>query len=93
MRPIVSCLLLFALAGCNRHRAADVTLDADAAQRNATAAKTLADIAAAEEASRGAPPAVHDAASPRPDASPAGEQITDDDVTADSDEQDAQGNE
>jgi hypothetical protein len=52
--------LLLALAGCNRHQAADVTLDADAAQRNATAAKTLADIAAADAASRGPAPAVHD---------------------------------
>jgi hypothetical protein len=54
--------LLLALSACNRHRAADVTLDADAAQRNATAAKTLSDLAAADGASRGPAPAVRDAA-------------------------------
>jgi hypothetical protein len=47
---------LLALAGCNRHGAADVTLDADAATRNATAAKTLDDLAAAAAASQGPPP-------------------------------------
>ncbi len=46
-------VLLLALAACNRHGVADVTLDADAAQRNATATKTLSDLAAAEAASRG----------------------------------------
>jgi hypothetical protein len=55
--PLTSLLLLGA---CNRSGAADVTLDADAAQRNATAAKTLADIAAADAASRGPAPVVHD---------------------------------
>jgi hypothetical protein len=55
--------LLLLLAACNRHRVADVTLDADAAQRNATTAKTLADLAAADDASRGPAPAVHDNAS------------------------------
>jgi hypothetical protein len=54
--------LLLALAACNRHGVADVTLDADAAQRNATAAKTLGDLAAADAASQGPAPAVHDAA-------------------------------
>ena len=53
--------LLLALAGCNRSGVADVTLDADAAQRNATAAKTLDDLAAATAASRGPAPVVRDA--------------------------------
>jgi hypothetical protein len=47
---------LLALAGCNREGVADVTLDADAAQRNATAAKTRDDLAAADAASRGPAP-------------------------------------
>jgi hypothetical protein len=51
---------LLLLAACNRQGAADVTLDADAAQRNATAAKTLADLAAADAASRGPAPVVRD---------------------------------
>ena len=54
--------LLLALAACNRQGVADVTLDADAAQRNATAAKTLGDLAAADAASQGPAPAVRDAA-------------------------------
>ncbi len=54
--------LLLALAACNRHGVADVTLDADAAQRNTTAAKTQSDLAAADAASQGPAPAVHDAA-------------------------------
>ena len=54
--------LLLALAACNRQGVADVTLDADAAQRNATAAKTLGDLAAAAAASQGPAPAVRDAA-------------------------------
>ena len=54
-------LLLLGLAGCNRHGVADVTLDADAAQRNATAAKTLTDLVAADAASQGAAPIVRDA--------------------------------
>ena len=62
--------LLLALTACNRHGVADVTLDADAAQRNATAAKTLADLAAADAMSRGPAPAVHDA-SPAPAAAAA----------------------
>ena len=53
--------LLLVLAGCNRSGVADVTLDADAAQRNATAAKTLGDLSAANAASRGPAPVVHDA--------------------------------
>lgn len=54
--------LLLILAGCNRSGVADVTLDADATQRNATAAKTLGDLAAATAASRGPAPLVRDAA-------------------------------
>lgn len=54
-------LLTIALGACNRHGVADVTLDAAAAQRNATAAKTLADLQAAADASRGPPPIVQDA--------------------------------
>ncbi len=49
------------MAACNRGGVADVTLDADAAQRNATSAKTLDDLAAATAASRGPAPIVHDA--------------------------------
>jgi hypothetical protein len=55
IRPLAMAALL-ALAGCNREGVADVTLDADAAQRNATAAKTLDDLAAADAASRGPAP-------------------------------------
>ena len=62
MKPRFALALLLALSACNRHHAADVTLDADAAQRNTTAAKTLADLAAADGASRGPAPAVRDAA-------------------------------
>ena len=58
-------LLLLGLAGCNRHGVADVTLDADAAQRNATAAKTQADLAAADAAAQGPAPIVRDAAPAR----------------------------
>jgi len=54
-------LLLLGLTACNRHGVADVTLDADATQRNATAAKTVSDLQAAEAASRGPAPIVHDA--------------------------------
>jgi len=54
-------VLLLGLTGCNRHGVADVTLDAAAAQRNATAAKTLADLQAAGDASQGPAPIVHDA--------------------------------
>lgn len=60
IRRFVPLLLLAGLAACNRHGVADVTLDADAAQRNATSAKTLADLAAADEASQGEAPVVHD---------------------------------
>lgn len=58
-------LLLLGLAGCNRHGVADVTLDADAAQRNATAAKTLTDLAAADAASQGPTPIMRDASPAR----------------------------
>jgi hypothetical protein len=61
MKRLLALGLLVGLAACNRHGVADVTLDAAAAQRNATAAKTAADLAAAEDASRGPAPAVHDA--------------------------------
>jgi len=54
-------ILLVGLAACNRHGVADVTLDADAAQRNATQAKTLGDLAAADAASQGPVPIVRDA--------------------------------
>jgi len=60
MGRLLPLLLLAGLASCNRHGVADVTLDADAAQRNATSAKTLADLAAADEASQGTAPTVHD---------------------------------
>lgn len=62
MRHPLALGLLLALAACNRHGAADVTLDADATTRNATAAKTLSDLAAADAASREPAPIVHDAA-------------------------------
>ena len=52
MRKAHALALLLLLAACHRGNVADVTLDADRAAENATAAKTLADIAAAEEASR-----------------------------------------
>jgi hypothetical protein len=55
VRRIVPALLLM-LAGCGGDGGADVTLDADADLRNATAAKTRGDLAAAVEASRGAAP-------------------------------------
>jgi hypothetical protein len=55
-------LLLLGLVACNRHGVADVTLDADAAQRNATAQKTIADLAAADTASQGPAPTVRDSA-------------------------------
>jgi len=58
-------LLLLGLSACNRHGVADVTLDADAAQRNATAQKTTADLAAADAASQGPAPSVRDAAPTR----------------------------
>jgi hypothetical protein len=60
IRRLIPLLLLAGLAACNRHGVADVTLDADAAQRNATSAKTLADLAAADAASQGRPPIVRD---------------------------------
>jgi hypothetical protein len=62
-------LVLLGLAACNRHGVADVTLDADAAQRNTTSDKTLEDLAAADAASRGPVPKVHDARPAPADAS------------------------
>ncbi len=47
-RPALALLLL--LGACHKGKVADVTLDADRAAENATAAKTLADLAAADEA-------------------------------------------
>jgi len=61
-------VLLLGLSACNRHGVADVTLDAAAAQRNATEAKTVADLQAADDASRGPAPVPHEA---RPAAAPA----------------------
>jgi hypothetical protein len=75
MSRVLALGLLLALAACNRHGVADVTLDADAAQRNATAAKTLGDLAAADAASQGPAPAMRDAApvkaAPAPEAAAA----------------------
>ena len=62
MKRQLALALMLLLSACNRHRVADVTLDADAAQRNATSAKTLSDLAAADGASRGPAPAVRGAA-------------------------------
>lgn len=70
MTRVLALGLLLMLAACNRHGVADVTLDADAAQRNATAAKTLGDLAAAEAASQGPAPAVRDAAPVKAAAAP-----------------------
>jgi len=67
MKRTAAFALLLGLSACNRHGVADVTLDAAAAQRNATAAKTLADLQAAADASQGPAPIVHDA---RPAAAP-----------------------
>jgi len=83
-------VLLLGLAGCNRHGVADVTLDAAAAQRNATAAKTLADLQAAGDASQGPAPIVHDvrpaAAAPAAASAPQENEIeAPDDDTADAD--------
>jgi len=61
MKRIAALALLLGLSACNRHGVADVTLDAAAAQRSATAAKTLADLQAAADASQGPAPIVHDA--------------------------------
>jgi hypothetical protein len=61
--------LLLLLSACHRGKVADVTLDADRAAENATAAKTIADIAAAEQASRDPLPPRSERA--RPEASPA----------------------
>jgi hypothetical protein len=76
MKRTLAFALLLALSACNRHRVADVTLDAAAAQRNATAAKTLADLQAADQAARGPAPVLHDtppaqaAPHPTPQAAP-----------------------
>ena len=70
MKRALAILLLIGLSACNRHGVADVTLDAAAAQRNATAAKTAADLQAAADASQGPAPVVHDArpaAAPKPE--------------------------
>lgn len=61
MKRTAAFALLLGLSACNRHGVADVTLDAAAAQRSATAAKTLADLQAAADASQGPAPIVHDA--------------------------------
>ena len=61
MRRTFALALLIGLSACNRHGVADVTLDAAAAQRNTTAAKTLADLQAADQAAQGPAPIVHDA--------------------------------
>jgi hypothetical protein len=60
MKRVCALALLIGLSACNRHGVADVTLDAAAAQRNATAAKTLADLQAADQAAQGPAPIVHD---------------------------------
>jgi hypothetical protein len=54
--------LLLLLSACHKGKVADVTLDADRAAENATAAKTLADLAAADEAASTPLPARHTAA-------------------------------
>ena len=77
MKRALALAFFLGLSGCNRHGVADVTLDAAAAQRNATEAKTRADLQAAAEASRGPAPVVHDArpaAVPVPDAPAATEE-------------------
>jgi hypothetical protein len=61
VKRLVALALLIGLGACNRQGVADVTLDAAAAQRNATAAKTLADLQAATDAAQGPAPVVHDA--------------------------------
>lgn len=66
-------LLPLALAACHRGKVADVTLDADAAAENVTAEKTLADIAAAEAASRRPLPRAVEDPAPDRQAAPAAE--------------------
>ena len=90
MKRAFAFALLLGLAACNRHGVADVTLDAAAAQRNATAAKTLADLQAAGDASQGPAPVVHDArpaaAAPTAASAPEENEIeAPDDDTADAD--------
>ncbi len=60
-RPALALLLL--LGACHKGKVADVTLDADRAAENATAAKTVADLAAADQAA-GAPLPLHRVATP-----------------------------
>lgn len=52
IRRALALLPVLLLAACHRGDVADVTLDADRAAENATAAKTVADLAAAEAESR-----------------------------------------
>jgi len=93
MKRAAAFALLIGLAACNRHGVADVTLDAAAAQRNATAAKTLSDLQAADQAAQGPAPIVHDArpavAAPKEPAAAAPVENTaeapDDDMTGDAD--------
>lgn len=73
MKRAIAFALLFGLPACSRHGVADVTLDAAAAQRNATAAKTLADLQAADQAAQGPAPIVHDAP---PAAAPAAKPVS-----------------
>jgi len=88
-------VLLLGLSACNRHGVADVTLDAAAAQRNATEAKTRADLQAAADASRGPAPAVHDArpsTAPAPDAPAAAPQENQSEAASDeTDDSDTNG--
>ena len=72
IRRLAPLLLLAGLAACNRHGVADITLDADAAQRNATSAKTLADLAAADEASQDEAPVVRDRSAATEKSTPTG---------------------
>jgi len=71
MKRAFAFVLLLGLSACNRHGVADVTLDAAAAQRNATAAKTLADLQAASDASEGPAPVAHEAKAAAPPAAAA----------------------
>lgn len=61
-RPAAALLWLILVAGCHSGKVADVTLDADQAAENATAAKTLSDLAAADAAARAPLPPRHAAA-------------------------------
>lgn len=77
--------LLLLLSACHKGKVADVTLDANRAAENATAAKTLADLAAADQAA-GAPLPSHRAISAAP--APA----ADDDRPAADDKSPSEGN-